>query len=57
LQPQNFVFSSGELEHEVRRKFLAVAADLLVEAFDGNAVELCQVGVEDHLLTAQEQYS
>lgn len=44
----------GQLEHEVRRESLRVAADGLVQIARGNALKRRQVGVQKHFLPAYE---
>ena len=50
-------FFRSELEHEVVGKAIQIAPDLLVEAAGRYTVSLCEVGIYDHLLTANEQDS
>lgn len=45
-----------ELEHEVLWKSHGVAADLLVQALGGYAVDGGQIGVEHDALAANEEY-
>jgi len=49
------VLLGGELEHEIRREAVAVAADLLVEALGCDAVEDCELGIEQDALTALDE--
>jgi hypothetical protein len=44
----------AELEHEIARKTLVVAFDLLVEAPGGYTVEFGEVGIDHYLLATQD---
>jgi len=45
-------FRAGELQQEIRRKLVTVAADGLVENAGLDAIELGQIGIEDHAFAA-----
>lgn len=47
------LFGWGDLEGEIKRETVEVAFDLLVEALRSNAIDGCQIDVEDHLLTTK----
>jgi hypothetical protein len=49
------VLLDGELEHEIRREAVAVAADLLIETLRADPVELGELGIEQHSLAAQDE--
>jgi flagellar hook-length control protein FliK len=43
------------LQHEIVREALAVALDLLIQAFGRHAIELGQIGVDDDALSTDNQ--
>jgi hypothetical protein len=53
LRPQSRQLFSRELEHKILGKSLTVTPDLLVEALGGHLVEGGELGIEQHLVTAQ----
>jgi len=55
LQPQAGEFFVAELKHEVLGEALPIAVDLLVQPLGALAVELGQIGVEQHALTADDE--
>lgn len=49
------VLPSGKLEEKVRWETAAIAADLFIESSRRHPVERCELGVEQHLLAAQDE--
>ena len=54
MRPQRIDLITGERKHEVVWEAFEVAADLLVEPFRRNAVELGEVFVKHHFLFSDE---
>jgi hypothetical protein len=44
----------GEAEHEVHREAAGVALDGLVQSAGGDAIDGCQVGIQNHALASHE---
>jgi hypothetical protein len=55
LRPQRGKLFGGELDHEICREALAVAANLFVEALGGDLVEGSELGVQEHFVAAQDE--
>jgi len=46
---------SGQAEHEIGRKPIAIAFDLLIQPLGCDAVNRCKVGVEHNLMSTDQQ--
>src|ERR1700741_3632092 len=57
MRLQRLAFFGGEAKHEIFGEAVAVALDLLVQAFYGHAVKLRQIAVEDNFLLAEHKNS
>jgi hypothetical protein len=57
LRPQSLCLLGVQLEHEIGRKTLGVAANLLVEALGGDPIEGSKLGIEQHAMAAQDEDS
>src|SRR5579864_6505278 len=55
MRPQRVAFFGSEAKHEIFREAVAVALDLLVQAFYRHAVKLRQIAVEDDFLLAEHK--
>lgn len=57
MKPQTSRLILAKLKHEIGGEPFAIARDRLVQVTGRNAVELGQMGIEHHLLAADQKYS
>ena len=57
MKPQTSGLVVGKLKRKIFREPLSVALHGKIQRFGGHAVELSEVGIQHHLLAADQKYS
>ena len=57
MKPQTSDLVIGKPKHKVARKPGGIALHAKIQRFGGHAVELSEVGIQHHLLAADQKYS